>query len=95
MKLEGIYKVSYNNPQSAQVRSERSPLTIEQVERVAELINTIDVPEESDADLLQHFIHHFENLDHHATITNGLWATDQPDKVQDPEGLLFQIESFK
>lgn len=34
---------------------------------------------------------YIEEVEYSWTITRGLWATDQPDKIIDPEGLLFQI----
>lgn len=33
----------------------------------------------------------FNKLMHHRDTTVGLWATDRPEKVDDPEKLLFQI----
>lgn len=35
----------------------------------------------------------YNNLEYYKVITEGLWATDQPGKVIDPDGLLFQIGS--
>ncbi len=33
----------------------------------------------------------YNKLEYHKVITEGLWATDRPDKIIDPDGLLFQI----
>jgi hypothetical protein len=30
-------------------------------------------------------------LEHHEATTVGLWATDRPDLVEDPKGIMFQI----
>jgi hypothetical protein len=30
-------------------------------------------------------------LEHHESTTVGLWATDRPDLVEDPKGVMFQI----
>lgn len=85
-------KIEYNNPQSSQRRSENIPPTLEENNRVVGILNArLNLDSFEDADLIQKFIFHYENLDHHMSITCGLWATDQPDKVQDPENLLFQI----
>ena len=31
-------------------------------------------------------------LEHHETITLGLWATDRPDLINDPKSLMFEIK---
>ncbi len=33
-----------------------------------------------------------KNLEHHKETTVGLWATDRPDLIDDPEKLLFEIK---
>lgn len=37
----------------------------------------------------------YKQLIHFRDSTCGLWATDRPDKVSDPEKLLFRIEDKK
>jgi len=32
-----------------------------------------------------------DRLEHHEAATIGLWATDMPNEITDPRGLLFQI----
>ena len=32
-----------------------------------------------------------KSLEHHKDTTVGLWATDRPDLVDDPKGILFRI----
>lgn len=32
-----------------------------------------------------------KNLNHHKASTVGLWATDRPDLIDDPKGILFEI----
>lgn len=34
-------------------------------------------------------------LEHHKDATVGLWATDRPDLIKDPQGVLFRIEFKK
>jgi len=36
----------------------------------------------------------YNKLDYYATITDGLFATDNPSKVIDPECILFQLSPF-
>ena len=33
-----------------------------------------------------------KKLEHHKNTTVGLWATDRPELVKDPQGVLFRIE---
>ncbi len=33
-----------------------------------------------------------KKLEHHHATTVGLWATDRPDLINDPENLLFEIK---
>ena len=35
-----------------------------------------------------------ERLQHHEASTVGLWATDRPDLVDDPKGVMFQITAM-
>jgi len=34
-----------------------------------------------------------KSLIHHESTTVGLWATDRPDLIDDPKGIMFQITS--
>lgn len=40
----------------------------------------------------EYVLDHLLKLEHYKARTLGLWATDQPDKVIDPDGVLFQIQ---
>jgi len=42
--------------------------------------------------MLREWTHH---LQHYHDSTVGLWATDRPDLVQDPEKVLFQLTSIE
>lgn len=33
-----------------------------------------------------------KDLEHHKSTTTGLWATDRPDLIKDPDKVLFQIK---
>jgi hypothetical protein len=37
-------------------------------------------------------INALKTLTHYKDTTLGLWATDRPDKVSDPDGILFQLK---
>lgn len=45
--------------------------------------------------LIEKFLQHYEDLSYFQTINTYLWATDQPEKVNDPENLLFQITFYE
>ena len=51
--------------------------------------STSDLIKESIADDIYDGI--IKDLEHHKDITVGLWATDHPDLVNDPSGILFRI----
>lgn len=36
-----------------------------------------------------------KSLHHYRDTTVGLWATDKPEKVQDPEGVMFKLEGHE
>jgi len=40
----------------------------------------------------QRVVDTLEHLQHYRDSTIGLWATDRPDKIIDPEGVLFQLK---
>lgn len=82
----------YNLPESSKERSEVIPLSVVEMKEVVETLNEKLKKASYDEKLLiQRFIWNYENLDHHKSCTVGLYATDQPHKFEDPEGLLFQI----
>lgn len=40
----------------------------------------------------QKIVDELKRLQHYRDSTVGLWATDRPDKVSDPDGVLFQLK---
>lgn len=40
-------------------------------------------------------VNRLKNLEHHESTTVGLWATDRPDLVKDPNKIMFQITKSK
>lgn len=46
---------------------------------------------ESDVRAIEKVLAEVRELRHHKTTTTGLWATDKPEEVEDPKGLLFQL----
>lgn len=57
---------------------------------------TFALPEDTSEDLHavanQYVLDHYLKLEYQCTIVQGLWATEYPEKVIDPEGVLFQIQ---
>lgn len=43
-------------------------------------------------ELVEKFLQHYKDLEYFQTINTYLWATDVPDKVSDPDKVLFQIK---
>lgn len=90
--------IEFNTPEGSEKRQATKPLTLEQENKVIRNINALLTGSEglpltdNEVEEIQQFVNHYENLNHFRVTTCGLWATDQPDKVQDPEKLLFQIE---
>lgn len=75
-------------------RKNQKPLTVQQEKAIVQMLNAmIEYGGESDrvTEALQMFINHYQNLSHHMACTTGLWATDVPEKVSDPEKMLYQI----
>jgi len=63
------------------------------IERLDESFNnywhsTSDLMKESVADDICDL---FQELEYYRDTTTGLWATDRPDLVHDPKGILFRI----
>lgn len=81
--------ITYNDPKTSKERAEVLPPTIKEVVSIVELMNSLPY---KNHELLQRFVYHYENMEHYVACTGGLWATDVPDKVTDPENVLFQIE---
>jgi len=83
-------KITYNLESDSIKRSQNKPLTLIEENRVIELINLMKfgstVISEQDNKLIQRFIWHYENLNHHAASLEGLYATD------DQENSLFKIQ---
>ncbi len=50
--------------------------------------STSDMQKESVAEDIVGLV---EDLQHHMDTTMGLWATDRPDLIHDPKGILFRI----
>lgn len=73
-----------------------NPLTLEEENKVIELLNQIKfgntVLTESENHLIQRFVWNYENLCHHKSVLEGLWATENKDFVSDPHNTLFQIK---
>jgi len=40
----------------------------------------------------QKIVDELKHLQHYKDSTIGLWATDRPDKVNDPDGVLFRLK---
>lgn len=83
----------FNTPEGSKERQETKPLTLGEETKVVEILNDrINGLPEDLKGLLQRFLNHYQNLNHHKATTVGLWATDEPGKVSDPEKLMFQIK---
>lgn len=74
--------LEFNTPEGSLQRAQTKPLTLQEEMEVVEIINILlkkaDSQSSSTHDLLQRFLNHYQNLNHHMATTVGLWATDQP-----------------
>lgn len=92
--------INYNHPADSQVRFNTKPLNKEQSAKVVRIINgrltggqkaNISA---ADLALLQNFVHHYENMQHYVTTTEGTWVMpeDQLPKHGKRRGGLFQLK---
>jgi hypothetical protein len=89
----------YNKKEGSQERQQTQPLSLEENQKVVDLINEFmscaDARVHVSADeenLLYRFINYYQNLEHHKATTVGLWATDRPDLLDEEKGFHWQIE---
>lgn len=93
--------IKFNDPESASQRGKTKPLTLQQELKVIGIINDLLVTSRhknsyetssEDKQLLQNFVNHYQNMCHYVSYTGGLFCTDSPEKVSDPEKLLFPLK---
>lgn len=81
----------YNTEEGSKERQETIPLTLNEEERVIEVLNKL-VFEIEDEKLIQRFINHYQNLNHYRVMTEGLWATDKFPAIAATKDMFFQLK---
>jgi len=88
----------FNKPESAKERSKTPELSLQAENNAVDILNRclfnsykIETGS-NEHSLLQQFIYHYENLCHYHACTVGLWATEFPEQVIDPNNTLFPIK---
>lgn len=83
-------KIEFNTPEGSEERQATKPLTLQEEERVVMTINHLlnrkdgdPIIKPEDLELMQRFVNHYQNLNHYATTSQGLYAMDK-----DPKNLL-------
>lgn len=68
--------IHFNTPEGSKERQETKPLTLQEENKVIGILNKLVFTIEEE-EILQRFVNHYQNLNHHMVSTCGLYATDQ------------------
>jgi len=88
--------LDYNDRETADRRKNAELLTLEEEKQVIDIINErlrVYSSTREEEELLQTYIRSYQNLSAYLFYTRGMWCTELPEKVIDPQKTLFHLNT--